>query len=95
MLGDLWENLANVFGHRQQVGIRRNANTDEDGLLTVEGNVEVIIFGAEYDVSNVLQTHNRIAFLFNNQIFEFVDRMQVGFSRHIHFHHLAFGRTNG
>ena len=77
--------------HLEQIGGRRHLDADIDRLLAVEADLGFVILGAERDVGDVFQTHDGAAGLLDDEIAEFLGRMQAGRGGQIDLHHLAFG----
>ena len=56
----------------------RHLDADIDRLLAVEADLRVVVVGAQRDVGDVLQPHDRAVVLLQHQVAELVQRMQAG-----------------
>ena len=69
----------------------RDLDADIDRLLAVEADLGLVVFGAERDVGDVLEAHDRAVDLLDHEIAEFLGRMQAGRGRQVDLDHLALG----
>src|SRR5208282_5501435 len=88
---DIRKHPVHALDHVEQIGRRRNLDTDIDRLFAVEADLRFVILGAERDVGDVLETHDGAAGLLDHEVAEPVSRMQAGRGGQVDLHHLAFG----
>ena len=90
---DLRENRAHALCHIEDIGLRRDFDADEYRIAAAERRSEVIVFGAEDHVGDVLQAHDRAVLLAHGEPFEFVDGVQAGAGPQLDADHLPLGGT--
>ena len=91
---DLGEDLADASHHREDVGFGSYLDRDEYRALAFEGNIGIVLFGAEHYVAHVLQTHQCPVLLLDDEILELLCRVQIRTGREVNADHLALGRTD-
>ena len=74
---------ANALDHVDRVRVRQNPDAHEDGFLTGEPHLGVVIFRAEHDVGDVAQPNEISLVLANDQLFEIIRGVQIGVSGEI------------
>ena len=90
---DRREDVAHALDDVEQVGGRRHLDADIDRLLAVEAHLGFVVVGAQGDVGDVAQAHDRAVLLLQHEVAEFLERAQRrrGFQRDLD--HLALGRA--
>ena len=83
--------FADASYHFQQICGGRDLDADIDRLLAVKSNFGLVVLSPERDIGDVLQTHHRAVGLLDDEIAEFICRVQAGRGRKVDLHHLAFG----
>ncbi len=90
---DFGQRVVHSLDDRQEIGGRRDLDTDIDRVLAVEGDAGVVSIGAERHVGDVLQPDIGAVRLLDDQVAELVERMEIGRRVEIYLHHLALGRA--
>jgi len=60
---DVGENVAHPLCHFEHVRFGRDLDADEDGVAPAEGGGEIVVLGAEHNVGDILETHDRTILL--------------------------------
>ena len=87
--------LAHAFDDVERVRVRQRPDAHEDRVLAAETDFGVVIFRAERNVGDVAQAHERAAGLADDEIFEFLDRAQIGVRRQIDLDERTFRVADG
>ncbi len=88
---DAGKDFQNPVDHIEHVGVGSDLNRNEDGRLTIESRIQIVIFGPQHHSSQILQAYDGAAALFDDQLPELLDRMYAGAGAKIETHHLTLG----
>ena len=88
---DLLHLAADAFHDIQRVGIWQWPDAHEHGRLAAEAHLGVVVFRAEDDIGDVLQSNELVALLAHHEPAEFLDRAEVCIRREIDLNPGAFG----
>ena len=85
------KDVAHALDDIEQVRGRGDLDADIDGLLAVEADLGLVVLGAEHHVGDVAQPHQGGLGLLDDQVLEFLDRVQACRGRQTDLDHLALG----
>ena len=86
---DFGERFADALRDRQDIGLRRHLDAKEYRPLAAERDVQIVVLGAECDLGDIFEPHDRVAHLLDRQLPKLLDRMQIGSGGHVDGDHLA------
>src|SRR5439155_1347214 len=75
---DVGHHVAHPLRDVEDVRIRRRLDADEHRQPAAEGDVGVVVLGAEHHGGDILQAHDRAVALLDAELLELFHRMQVG-----------------
>ena len=86
---------ADAFDHINGVGLRERKDADEDRGLAGEAHAGVVILGAEHDVGDVFEAHNRVVGLADDEALELGGRVEIGVGGEVDLDERALGGADG
>ena len=78
----------------KRVGGGQNENTHECRGVSGETHIGVIVLGAEVDIGDIPDSHDRPVLLFDHQLLEFFSGLQIRIGDQAGGHHGTFGLTH-
>ena len=87
---DLFHLGLHAFDDINRVCVWQDKDAHENGALSGETDLGVIVLRSEDDVGNVAQPNECSAFLSDDEVFEVIDGMQIGISGEINLNESAF-----
>ena len=79
----------------ERVGVRQDEDAHEDRGLAGEADFGVVVLGAQLDVGDVAQAHDRVVLLADDEVLELLDRAQIGVGRQVDLDQGALGVADG